>query len=382
MYDLAAHGSMIADRARCEAYAAVLRRHVRASTRVLDLGTGIGLFAVLAAKLGAAVVDAVEPDGVVEIAREIARANGVSERIRFHQVRAQEITLPEPADVVIGDLRGVLPPHGEHFAVIADARRRHLAPGGLIAPRRDELRAAIVSSPDRHARLFEAWDAAPWDIDLSAGATRLSHRLVKVRLAPEEIATPARTWAEVDYGSVEAGGVGGTAAWTFDRAHTVHGVALWFRTELDEGIGYSSGPLGSARTYGQTFFAWRQAQRLRAGETVRVEIRRDSVGLEGAWRLKTTIAPPSAAPRRRLDHVTLMAVPLGLAQLGRVAHDHVPRPNREARVDRVGLAALDGTRTVSDLAEVLREAFPEHFPDEAAALTHAGRLSMRYGTVE
>lgn len=54
-----------------------------AGRRGLDLGCGTGVLAILAAKLGAAEVDAVDTDGrAVENCRENADANGVADRVR------------------------------------------------------------------------------------------------------------------------------------------------------------------------------------------------------------------------------------------------------------------------------------------------------------
>lgn len=56
---------------------------VRDGTRWLDLGTGSGVLAIVAARLGAARVDAVDVDPeAVEVARESAAVNGVEDRVR------------------------------------------------------------------------------------------------------------------------------------------------------------------------------------------------------------------------------------------------------------------------------------------------------------
>ena len=88
-------------------YGAGLRRALRRGSVVMDLGCGPGVFAVLACKLGARRVYAVEPENVIGLAREIAAANGCADRIEFFDKLSTEITLPEPADVIISDLRGV-----------------------------------------------------------------------------------------------------------------------------------------------------------------------------------------------------------------------------------------------------------------------------------
>ncbi|RMF10744.1 MAG: methyltransferase domain-containing protein, partial [Alphaproteobacteria bacterium] len=152
MYSIASYGKMLADRVRVDAYAAALEAVVRPGCVVLELGTGPGFFALLAARLGAGKIYAIEPDDVILTARAVAEHNGLAERIELIQARSSEVDLPEPADVMVSDLRGVLPLFDDHLPSIAYARERHLKPDGILIPQRDDLRAAIVEAPDLYRR--------------------------------------------------------------------------------------------------------------------------------------------------------------------------------------------------------------------------------------
>ena len=80
MYSLHFYGRMIADAPRMDAYAAALRQTVKPDSVVMDLGCGPGVFALLACKLGARRVYAVEPSNVIGLAREAAVANGTGSK--------------------------------------------------------------------------------------------------------------------------------------------------------------------------------------------------------------------------------------------------------------------------------------------------------------
>jgi len=132
MYSLHSYGQMLGDATRMEAYTAALRRAVKPGSVILDLGCGPGVFALLACQWGARRVYAIEPDNVIELAREAATANGFADRIEFFQNFSTDITLPEKVDVIISDLRGVLPWYRQHIPSIVDARNRFLAPDGVL----------------------------------------------------------------------------------------------------------------------------------------------------------------------------------------------------------------------------------------------------------
>ncbi len=86
---------MIGDSVRMDAYAQALRQVVKPNSVVLDIGTGTGIFAMLACKFGARRVYAIEPNDAVQVARETAIINGFAERIEFFQALSTQVTLPE-----------------------------------------------------------------------------------------------------------------------------------------------------------------------------------------------------------------------------------------------------------------------------------------------
>src|SRR4051794_6240190 len=134
MYSISGFGEMIADRVRLDAYVEALRRHVKPGCVVVDIGAGTGIFSLLACKFGARRVYAIEPSDAAELIHQTARDNGCAERISVLRQPSSELTLPERADVIVSDLRGVLPAFHHHLADIADARQRLLAPGGTLIP--------------------------------------------------------------------------------------------------------------------------------------------------------------------------------------------------------------------------------------------------------
>ncbi len=142
MYSLFLHLALLDDARRTRAFDRALAETVRPGDVVADLGAGTGILSLLALKHGAARVYAVEEHPVAEVARLVARENGVEDRLIVVRGRSQEIRLPERADVVVSEMLGNAVLDEDLLALMADARRRFLRPGGRMVPRSVSLLAA------------------------------------------------------------------------------------------------------------------------------------------------------------------------------------------------------------------------------------------------
>ena len=148
------------------AYREALREAINPGAVVLDIGTGTGIFAMMACQCGAARVYAIDPSDLVHLARELAAANGYADRIHFIQGISTRITLPEPVDVIVSDIRGSLPFFQQIIPTIVDARQRFLAPGGRLIPQEDTLWAAVVELPEVYEKYTAAWSENVYGLDL------------------------------------------------------------------------------------------------------------------------------------------------------------------------------------------------------------------------
>lgn len=283
MYSLHFYGEMIANRPRVEPYVEALRQAVKPDSIVLDLGCGQGLFALLACRFGARRVYAIEPDNVINIAREAAAANGFSDRVEFFQSVSTEVTLPEPATIIISDLRGVLPWFQKHIPSIVDARQRLLAPGGVLIPRRDTLWAALVEAPEQYEEIVGPWRNELFGVDLSAGLSRITNTWRKTRIEARELLTEAVCWTTLDYDAVDSADVQAEISLRVARAGIAHGVAVWFDTELADGISFSNRPGAPELIYGNGFFLFPRPVEIREGECVVVRLRADLVKDDYVW---------------------------------------------------------------------------------------------------
>src|SRR6267142_3426003 len=122
MYSLDQFASMFSDKLRMEAYSAAIAKAVRPNDAVVDLGCGPGIFALLACKAGARSVYAIDTNGVVEFGRHLAAVNGFSDRIHLLRGDSRQIHLPERVNVIVADVRGVVPLDSHAIDTLEDAR--------------------------------------------------------------------------------------------------------------------------------------------------------------------------------------------------------------------------------------------------------------------
>jgi len=313
MYSLHFYGQMIADAPRMNAYAAALRRTVNRDSVVMDLGCGPGVFALLACKLGARRVYAVEPDNVIGLAREAAVANGFADRIEFFEKLSTEITLPEPATIIVSDLRGVLPWFEQNISSIIDARQRLLAPGGVLIPRRDILWAAVVEAPEQYAELVSPWQNQ-FELDLSAGTRFITNNWRKTHIKAEQFLAEPVCWNTIDYGEVESRDVRAEISWRAARNGTAHGFTVWFDSELGDDnrdIGFSNHPSATRMIYGQGFFPFSQPVGVSENDRIELRLAADFVQDNYVWRWDTDFIDQKVS----LKQSTFYGVPLSTAQL-------------------------------------------------------------------
>jgi protein arginine N-methyltransferase 1 len=311
MYSLHFYGQMLADAPRMDAYTAALRNAVKPDSVVLDLGCGPGVFALMACKFGARRVYAVEPDSIIGVAREAAVANGCLDRIEFFEGLSTEITLSEPASVIISDLRGVLPWFEQHIPSIIDARERLLARGGVLIPRRDVLWAAVVEAPEQYEDLVGPWQK--FDLDLTAGTRLITNTWRKSYLKPEQLLADPVCWTTIDYYEVQNADVRGEISWNAARNGTAHGVAVWFDSELADGISFSNHPAAPKMIYGVGLFPFSQPVEVKEGERMQVRLAANLVQDGYVWRWDTDFLKAS------FKQSTFYGVPLSQAQLRKSA---------------------------------------------------------------
>jgi type I protein arginine methyltransferase len=375
-YKLSDFGEMIANEVRIKPYIEALRRSVKPGSVVLEIGTGTGLMAMLACRFGARKVYAIEFDNVIEVARETAALNGLSDKIDFIQDLSTRVTLPEQADVIVSDLRGALPLYSTHIPSIIDARR-FLAPGGVMIPSQDKIWAAIVSVPKLYDSIITPWKTENFGFDMRNIRERATSTLTKCSISPEQLVTEPQCWTVLDYSNVSNPNVSGTLDWTIAADREAHGFGAWFETTLIEGVGYSCAPGLPEVIYGNVLLPWSEPVPLKAGDNVCIAWRATLVGSDYVWAWETRVTAASRE-KAHFRQSTFQGGVLASNELRKRAADHRPTLTDEAEVDRFILTRMDSQTAVEQIARELNGRFPEKFKNQKEALDRVGDASVKF----
>ena len=268
MSEIELHRKLLGDKVRNDALGAALARVIRPGMTVADIGAGTGFLSFLARKLGAVRCYLYEYSGALELAKELARRNGIT-GLTFVQAHSTEVKKPPKADVVVSETLGNFALEEGMLETLVDARR-FLNPGGTMIP----CGLTQFVAPVIHPRLQDEIDVfRPAGHGLDFGPAReaaLNNMYVKTVLPsdlPGERA--AQEWDHVAFGptgKAPASQRKGSARWTDLGGKTVHGFALWWRVELVPGVSLSTSPFARPTHWEQIYLPLLEEIHLERGQ--------------------------------------------------------------------------------------------------------------------
>ncbi|MFW5415265.1 50S ribosomal protein L11 methyltransferase [Nocardiopsis sp. CNT-189] len=265
------HFSMLNDQGRNDAYRAAVRARVRPGDLVLDIGTGSGLLALLAAEAGAEHVVSCEAEPLIAgVAREIIADNGMADRITvvegFSTALRVGADLPRPADVLVSEIFdcGLL---GEGaLAAFAHAREALLAPDAAVVPGRARVWGRLVDSPELHER-NHADRACGFDVSRFNRFRSLEYFSTYLDTYEHRPLTDPFPLMDFDFRT----GKGDTAAAVAPPATgggSCHAIVVWFDLDLDGSTVLSNGPHAKGTHWRQAVQTFDRPVAVAAGERV------------------------------------------------------------------------------------------------------------------
>ena len=368
---------MIGDSARFNAYAKAISRSVRPGNVVAEIGCGPGVFSLLACRAGAKRVYAIETEDIIDVSRQIAIANGFADRIQFFQSDSRKVELPERVDVIVSDIRGVLPLFDGAVASLQDARQRFLAPEGVMIPRRDVLKAAVVESELFYESLVSPWKKAVEETALDVPLRLVVNTAHSTNPKPEQLMSGAAQICTLDYMGKPNPNASAKLALNAKRDGTAHGLCVWFETELYEDIGFSSGPESPVTLYGRLFLPWIEPLLLTAGQALLITLQANLVGKDYIWRWETETTSREGGAKIHFRQSTFEGLTVSSRTLRRHAVNHVPVLTAEGEAERFLLGAMDGRASLEEIAKKAAERFPAVYSSHEEAFERVSELARK-----
>ncbi len=237
---------MMNDGNRNDAYLQAIERAVRPDMHVLEIGTGGGLLAMMAARAGARAVTTCEmvPE-IAETARAIIARNGYADRISVITKKSTEIKLGthlrERGGLLVTEIFSNECVGEGALSAVADARRRLIEPDAQIIPCAARVMAALVGGTALaqlvSVAAISGFDLSPFN-DLAAVQVPLQMDTTRLEFLSDEIEVLA-----YDFSVEEGFAKSSILDVPVTQAGTCFGLVQWIRIDLDPRTTFENHPL-------------------------------------------------------------------------------------------------------------------------------------------
>lgn len=238
------HFYMVLDDARNEAFEAAIKRAVGPDSRVLDIGAGTGLLAMMAARAGARSVVSCEMNpAIADVATEIVALNGYADRVRIVSRKSSDLDaetdLGGRATLIVSEIVSNNLLSEDVLPTMADAAARLLAPGGRMIPEAGQIVVSLADW-DGYGR-DEMGHVAGFDM---RPFNRLEQTPLRLKVGDPGIALRGDPASMFDFDFTTGG------PWSPERrsvdlvadGNYINGVIQWIRLRLDAQSVYENRP--------------------------------------------------------------------------------------------------------------------------------------------
>jgi predicted RNA methylase len=274
------HVPMMNDAGRNAAWNKALSRAIHPGTRALEIGSGGGMLALMAARAGAAKITTCERNPILaHLAREIVERNGFADRIDVIAKTSTDLLPGEdfeaPADLLFCDIFGDSLFDFEPLAVLADARRRLTKPDAVVVPAAGAIRLALANWESY--RISTHIDrAAGFDLTPLADFVTVS-TYVPIGDAGIKLKSENAEAFRFDFASLSHPMEGRTELTLVAAENAeVNGIVHWVRLELDADTILDARPEpGATYILKPCFWPLPEPVAMRRGETLRIAAAHD-----------------------------------------------------------------------------------------------------------
>jgi protein arginine N-methyltransferase 1 len=285
--DFFQHDRMLGDRIRVAAYERGFDKHLGKDDVVVDLGTGTGVLAFLAARRVNR-VHAVEHGSIIEAAEAVAADNGI-DNVTFHRVHSSKLELGETVDAIIHEQIGEGAYNERAVENLAELRERVLKPGGRIYPALLDLCIEPVQLRDDFRAPFV------WQQTIDGTDFRQLRRFAKP--TPDYLLKTFRPFPFghflcdpepvvcLDLETATADSMPRSISYErqVTKAGTLDGFCAYFDAGFDSKVRFTSSPDAPGTSWGQILLRV-ESQTVAVGDTIRLDLQADPLSRLASWR--------------------------------------------------------------------------------------------------
>jgi SAM-dependent methyltransferase len=313
------HRMLLDDPVRMDAYDRAIRALVHRGDVVLDLGTGTGVLAMLAARRGAR-VHAVESMEIAGLARGMVVANGLEDRVTVHHADFRSLEPIEAVDLVLTDCMGRFLVDDEMLDVV-EAAAKWMKPTARFSP--GEIRLFLSPVGDFPLPVLDRFHFDLYGLDLSP-ATDPSLNWCYASLLPKTalLAAPEQFYQLCP--PTRAAPFAREMHFSFERPGVLRAVAGWFEADLADEISLSTAP-GIDTHWGQYLFPL-QPRTVKAGDELVIHLSLD----EDTWHWHGHVA---GTPFRHRSEQQFNATQAALPCQKPLGREQIIEANRQAALE-------------------------------------------------
>ncbi|MFH1055476.1 MAG: methyltransferase domain-containing protein [Candidatus Altiarchaeota archaeon] len=273
------HRTLLEDRVRVEAFRKAIEETVKPGDRVLDLGTGTGILAFLAAKAGAGKVIGVDSASIIDVAGKTAKKNGIG-NVEFIRADLRDLDI-EKVDCIICELLGM---HITDEGIIYKTENalKFLKKGGRIMPERIDIYLAPVESPDAGLGFWRML----YEVDYSA-VEKVPHEIRNYDMSRSKFLSQPQRIAEIDLTTEGGKNIKYSGRFRMDSDGEFHGCVMYFEAKLSKNVTLSTDPRKPQTHWKQVFLPNDQRMKVRKGDALKAEVK--AVYRNTKWRWGYTL---------------------------------------------------------------------------------------------
>lgn len=280
------HQLMLCDGLRNRMLSEAIKKHVTEETNFLDIGAGTGVWAILAAKLGAKRVVAVEiEECLIPIIFRHAQENGVANKIEIIHGNSDDVKIRGKFDLIVSELFGGDAMGDATTKSFISLRNRFLAPNGILIPQKLSMLAAPI-------HLERSVQNVPADLPINCSflkTLRLNYSQT-LSLADREkvrfLAEPQVIVAS-DFRTIEAAPkiTNVSVSWKVDNLSEVNAIAVFNQSTFSEDIIMNS---FLSQSWGATAYEFQPF----AGDKGELQFNLSMDGAKSIWSVTETTGKP------------------------------------------------------------------------------------------